>query len=96
MKKIYVGNLPYTATEAQVRELFERHGDVSSVALVTESGTGHSLGFGFVEMEDGGMADALEDLNGHNMDGRTLKVIEAPDNLRGSGRNKDDDDNSGC
>lgn len=93
MKKLYVGNLPYTATEAQVRDLFRKHGDVSSVALATERETGHSLGFGFVEIEDGGVANAVRDLNGYPMDGRTLEVNEAPDMPRGSGRRGEDDSN---
>ena len=77
MTKLCVGNLPYTATESQVRDLFERHGDVSSVALITDRETGHSLGVGFVEMEDAGVADAMEELNGYQMEGRSLTVIEA-------------------
>ena len=83
MKKLYVGNLPFTATESQVRELFEKHGDVSSVALITDRDTGHSLGVGFVEIEDTSVADAMQDLNGYYMDGRSLKVNEAQDKPRG-------------
>ena len=96
MKKLYVGNLPITATESEVRELFERHGDVSSVTLITESATKTSLGFGFVEMEDSGMADALKDLNGHHMDGRTLKVIEAQDRSRYARRDRGGENSNGC
>ena len=50
MKKIYVGNLPFSATEDEVRELFGRHGEVSSVSLITDRETGKPRGFGFVEM----------------------------------------------
>ena len=52
MKKIYVGNLPFSATEGEVKELFEQHGSVTSVNLITDRDTGRFRGFGFVEMED--------------------------------------------
>jgi hypothetical protein len=85
MKKIYVGNLPFSATEAQVRELFAKHGNVQSVALITDRETGRPRGFGFVEIEDSGLAPALKALNGYEMDGRALKVNEAQDKPRGGG-----------
>jgi RNA recognition motif-containing protein len=85
MKKLYVGNLPFTATEAQVRELFEKHGDVSSVALVSDRETGRPRGFGFVEIDDAGMAKAIASLNGYELDGRALMVNEAQDKPRRSG-----------
>ena len=56
MKKLYVGNLPFSATESQVRELFEKHGEVNSVALIMDRETGRPRGFGFVEISDSGMA----------------------------------------
>ena len=87
MKKLYVGNLPFTATESQVRTLFEKHGDVSSVALIMDRETGRPRGFGFVEIEDGGMAKAMQALNGYEMDGRTLMVNEAQDKPRSGGSN---------
>ena len=85
MKKLYVGNLPFTATEAQVRQLFEKHGDVSSVTLINDRETGRPRGFGFVEIEDSGMAKAIQALNGYDMDGRALMVNEAQDRPRTGG-----------
>ena len=85
MKKLYVGNLPFTATESDVRKLFEKHGDVTSVALITDRETGRPRGFGFVEMDDNGVAKAMAALNGYDMDGRTLTVNEAQDKPRREG-----------
>ena len=73
---LYVGNLPFSATEAAVRELFEKHGTVESVNLITDRDTGRPRGFGFVEMTDGGEA-AMSALNNIEMDGRNLTVNEA-------------------
>jgi RNA recognition motif-containing protein len=77
MSKIYVGNLPFSADEAAVRALFSAHGTVESVALITDRDTGQPRGFGFVEMANADAARAIQSLNGHAMDGRTLKVNEA-------------------
>ena len=77
MSKIYVGNLPFTADEAAVRALFGTHGTVESVALITDRDTGQPRGFGFVEMSNADAARAIQNLNGHQMDGRALKVNEA-------------------
>lgn len=85
MKKIYVGNLPFSATEAQVKDLFSKHGNVQSVSLIMDRETGRPRGFGFVEIEDSGLAPALKALDGHEMDGRALKVNEAQDKPRGGG-----------
>jgi RNA recognition motif-containing protein len=85
MKKIYVGNLPFSATETQVRDLFSKHGTVQSVALIMDKETGRPRGFGFVEIDDAGLAAALKALDGHEMDGRALKVNEAQDKPRGNG-----------
>jgi len=77
-KKIYVGNLPFSATEAEVREKFEEFGSVMSVNLITDRETGRPRGFGFVEMENGEEADAA--IAAHDqtdMDGRKLNVNEA-------------------
>jgi RNA recognition motif-containing protein len=76
MKKIYVGNLPFSSTEDEIRQLFAEHGTVSSVALITDRDTGAPRGFGFVEMEDGG-DEAIGALNNHEIGGRNLKVNEA-------------------
>ena len=86
--KLYVGNLPFSATETAVRELFEQHGSVESVNLITDRDTGRPRGFGFVEMQDGGEA-AMSALNGIEMDGRNLTVNEAKKREdRGGGSNR--------
>ena len=85
MSKIYVGNLPFSATEANVRELFAQHGTVESVALITDRETGQPRGFGFVEMPRPDAARAIQSLNGKDMGGRPLKVNEAQDKPRGGG-----------
>ena len=85
MKKIYVGNLPFSATEDQIRTLFSKHGNVASVSLINDRETGRPRGFGFVEIDDAGLAPALKALNGYELDGRALKVNEAQDKPRGGG-----------
>jgi len=84
MTKIYVGNLPYSATEDELRELFGAHGDVTSVSLVNDRETGRPRGFGFVEMEDGA-EKAIAALDGKEVGGRTLKVNEARPREGGGG-----------
>ena len=81
--KIYVGNLPFSATEAQVRDLFAQHGAVESVALPADRETGRPRGFGFVGMPQAEAAKAIEALNGFSMGGRQLRVNEAQDRPRG-------------
>lgn len=76
MKKLYVGNLPFSATEQEVRELFEEYGPVESVQLITDRETGRPRGFGFVEMSSGS-DEAIEALNRSEMGGRTLNINEA-------------------
>ena len=76
-KRIYVGNLPFTATEQEVRELFGQHGSVESVNLITDRETGRPRGFGFVEMDDSDADSAIASLNGAMMGGRALRVNEA-------------------
>jgi RNA recognition motif-containing protein len=79
-KKLYVGNLPFTATESELRKLFEGHGSVASVNLITDRETGRPRGFGFVEMADAAGAEkAAAALNGRDFGGRALKVNEAND-----------------
>jgi RNA recognition motif-containing protein len=85
MSKIYVGNLPFSATEEAVRSLFAQHGTVESVALPTDRDTGRPRGFGFVEMSSADAARAIQNLNGHDMGGRQLKVNAAEDKPRKSG-----------
>ena len=78
MSKIYVGNLPFSATEDAVRELFSAHGTVDSVALINDRDTGQPRGFGLVEMTSNSeAAKAIQTLNGFQMGGRALKVNEA-------------------
>ena len=84
--KIYVGNLPFSATESEIRELFGQHGTVESVALPTDRETGRPRGFGFVEMPQADAAKAIEALNGFSMGGRQLRVNEAQDRPRTGGR----------
>ncbi|MGE5480625.1 MAG: RNA recognition motif domain-containing protein [Chloroflexota bacterium] len=74
---IYVGNLPYSAKEDQIRELFAQYGDVQSVKLVADRDTGRMKGFGFVEMSDDTGARAIEALDNFELNGRSLKVNEA-------------------
>lgn len=76
--KLYVGNLSFQTTEAQLRELFAAHGDVSSASIVMDRETGRPRGFGFVEFRDAAHARAaVTALNGKNFDGRDLTVNEA-------------------
>jgi RNA recognition motif-containing protein len=78
MKNLYVGNLPHSTTEAELRNVFEPHGAVEKVTLVTDRETGRSRGFGFVEMTDASAADkAIAALNGTELGGRTLTINEA-------------------
>ena len=77
MKKIYIGNLPFTATNDSVSQLFGQHGQVHSVALINDRETGRPRGFGFVEMDDSPAAAAIKALDGHAMEGRNLSVNEA-------------------
>ena len=79
MKKIYVGNLPFSATEDEVKKVFEEYGPVNSVNLITDRDTGRLRGFGFVEMNDDDAANAIKSLDGHDLGGRPLKVNEARD-----------------
>ena len=82
MSKIYVGNLPFSATEDSVRTLFAQYGTVESVALINDRETGRPRGFGFVEMSKADAAKAIQSLNGQDMGGRPLKVNEAQDKPR--------------
>jgi len=88
MKNIFVGNLSFSATEDAVRALFEAHGTVERVNIVTDRETGQPRGFGFVEMTDDAQAQrAIAAVNGKDLDGRTLNVNEArPKPAGGGGR----------
>ena len=89
MKNLYVGNLPHSTTESELRNLFETHGGVEKITLVTDRDTGRSCGFGFVEMSSASEADkAIAALNGSDLGGRTLTINEAKpksDRPRGGG-----------
>jgi len=85
LTKLYVGNLPFSATEDSVRELFAAHGTVDKVALVNDRDTGQPRGFGFVEMSSADAQRAMQSLNGKDFGGRPLKVNEAQDKPRGGG-----------
>ena len=79
-KKLYVGNLPFSATEDELRSMFEEHGAVASVNVITDRETGRARGFAFVEMNEAGDADkAMQALDGKDMGGRSLRVNEAHD-----------------
>ena len=77
MKTIYLGNLPITASEEDVRALLGQHGDVANVLLVIDPETGHSRGFGFVKMDPEAADRAIDALDGSDFGGRTLRVNEA-------------------
>ena len=76
-KKIYVGNLPYSATEDEVRGVFGEFGDVQSVNLINDRETGRPRGFGFVEMGDEDADNAIQALDGKDLGGRPMRVNEA-------------------
>jgi RNA recognition motif-containing protein len=85
-RKLYVGNLPYSATETSLREAFSASGTVDSVTLITDRDTGQSKGFGFVEMSTDQEAQAAtQAMNGASIDGRQLKVSEAKPKASGGG-----------
>ncbi len=73
-KSIYVGNLPFSATEDEVREMFEAHGAVHSVKLINDRETGRPRGFGFVEMDQAEAEAAIKALNGLDHGGRSLRI----------------------
>ena len=86
-RKLYVGNLPYSATEETLRETFSKCGTVDSVNMITDRDTGRSKGFGFVEMSSNSEAQkAIQELNGTTLEDRQIKVNEAkPKAPRGGG-----------
>jgi RNA recognition motif-containing protein len=85
MKVLYVGNLPFTATEEEVRTMYSEFGPVNSVKIIKDKETGRSRGFGFVEMEDDAALKAIEGTNGKDYSGRSLRVNEAREKTEGDG-----------
>lgn len=88
--RIYVGNLPFSATDQQLTELFAAYGDVSEVSIIVDRDSGQSKGFGFIQMSDDAAArTAIAELNGTMLDNRAIRVNEAqarPDrSARGGG-----------
>jgi RNA recognition motif-containing protein len=83
--KLFVGNLPFSATEQSVRALFEPHGTIQSLALINDRDTGRPRGFGFIEMSNADASKAMQALNGKDFEGRALKVNEAQSKERSGG-----------
>jgi cold-inducible RNA-binding protein len=84
--KLYVGNLSFNSSEDDLRRLFEKHGTVASIAVITDRDTGRPRGFGFVEMSTSEEAKAaIQALDGTSLDGRSLTVNEAQDKARDGG-----------
>ena len=85
-KKIYIGNLPFSSTEDELRAVFERHGRVESVSVITDRDSGRPRGFAFVEMDEASAADdAIRALDGSELGGRSIRVNEAEDRKGGGG-----------
>jgi RNA recognition motif-containing protein len=85
MKKLYVGNLPFSATDESLRDYFASHGEVISARVITDRETGRSRGFGFVEIDAGDIDAVIRATDGQDMDGRPLRVNEARER-EGGGR----------
>jgi cold-inducible RNA-binding protein len=85
MAKIYVGNLPFSTTDEELRALFSQHGTVESIKLPTDRETGRPRGFAFVEMNQADAARAIQNLNGKDLGGRALRINEAEDKPRSGG-----------
>lgn len=85
MTKLFIGNLPFSATEQSVRALFEPHGTIESLALINDRETGRPRGFGFIEMSSSDASKAMQALNGKDFEGRALKVNEAQAKERSGG-----------
>jgi len=76
-KTLYIGNLPFTTTEDELRELLAQHGSVESVKLISDRHTGRPRGFGFADMDQAGAEAAISALDGQDFGGRTIHVTEA-------------------
>jgi RNA recognition motif-containing protein len=90
-KRIFVGNLPFSATEADVRELFTPHGEIHSVSLVEDRDTGRSRGFAFVEMDEEIADAAIATLENTILQDRTLNINEAKPRSTGAARERRND-----
>jgi RNA recognition motif-containing protein len=88
LTKLFVGNLPFSATEQSVRELFTPHGQIESLALINDRETGRPRGFGFIEMSNADATRAIQALNGKDVDGRAIKVNEAKERERSGGQRR--------
>lgn len=84
-KRLYVGNITFSTTEEELRDLFSKHGTVESVNVITDRETGRSRGFAFVEMDEGSAEAAIQALNGSDMGGRNIRVNEAHERRPGGG-----------
>ncbi len=85
MTRIYVGNLPFEATEDSVRALFATHGTVEKLSLIMDRETGRPKGFGFIDMSNADASRAMQALNGADFEGRPLRVNEAQERPAGGG-----------
>lgn len=85
-KRLYVGNLPFSASREDVKAAFEAFGEVHDVSLITDRDTGRPRGFGFVEMDEAGAQKAIEGLDSKDFQGRNLTVNEARERSGGRGR----------
>ena len=84
--RIYIGNLPYSTNEEDLRAIFSEYGTVEDVKLITDRYTGRSRGFGFITMtEDAGATEAIESLHGGTLENRTLTVNQAKPREEGGG-----------
>jgi RNA recognition motif-containing protein len=86
---IFVGSLPFKLSDSELRELFEKYGEVSSAKIINDRETGRSKGFGFVEMPDDEQAQkAIEELNGSDLKGRSIVVNQSEERKRDGGGNR--------
>ena len=85
MKRIYVGNLSWNTSEDELRDFFAAFGSVTSVSIITDRDTGRSRGFAFVEMDDADATRAIQEANGKELGGRSLRIDEAQERQRGGG-----------
>ena len=89
MKKLFIGNLPFQATESDLTNTFAQYGRVQSVQLITDRDTGRSKGFGFVIMEEQAANAAIAEISGSVVEGRILTVNEAKPSFRTNSRASD-------